>query len=263
MGIVAIMNEEKKSMFPENKIILINGRTIDCYPVAEKEKAEVIDDRLKLDTTGRYLAIGRKRFNPIPPTPKEVEEQRNLFINNAFYLLAHKEQIMADSRMFLCPVSIKNGLAYTGTSGFTNPTLGIYIEWWMNCPGAMQTDKNGNRLLIYHLAGSPLSGANHCMAVCENGQRQKVTLLPFIKHWKPFIEINGRYTEAKTKYQSYSLQQVLDILEKEDENAQAIETDFLKHEMLRITKEMEQLKTERDKWFKKYNELLAKNNNMK
>ena len=230
MGILAVMNEEKKTTFPENKIILLNDKVLDCYPVAERERVEVNDDNLKIDTTGRYFAIGRKRLKPIQPASKEVEEQRNLFINNAFYLLAHKNRIMNDSRMFLCPVFIQNGLAYTGTSGFMNPTLGIYIEWWLNCPGAMQTDKRGNRLLIYHLAGSPLTGANHCMAVFENGQRHDITLLPFNKHWKPFMDINKRYTEAKYKYQNYSLQQVLDILEKEDKgdfnHAYTIETDF-------------------------------------
>ena len=26
-------------------------------------------------------------------------------------------------------------IAYTGKSGFRNPTLGVYIEGWMNCKG--------------------------------------------------------------------------------------------------------------------------------
>jgi len=32
--------------------------------------------------------------------------------------------------MFLCPIYMQSGLAYTGSSGFEKPTLGIYIEWW-------------------------------------------------------------------------------------------------------------------------------------
>ena len=75
------------------------------------------------------------------------------------------------------------------------------------------------------------------------------------------MEINRRYTEAKHKYQSYSLQQVLNLLESEDKGnidlARAIETDFLKHENLALTKEVAQLKAERDEWHNKYIEQLT------
>ncbi len=181
MSIIAEINPKDELVFPENKIILLDGRTLDCYP-------------------------------SVPPTPQNDDSQKELFVNNAFYLLAHKERILSDSRMFLCPVPIQNGLAYTGTSGFHKPTLGIYIEWWLNCEGTLRTDKKGRRSLVYHLAGSPLSGANQCCTVDEKGKIKSVTLLPFKNYWSPFMKINQRYTQAKNKYQAYTLQQVLDIL---------------------------------------------------
>ena len=186
MGILAELYREKGMVFPEGKIILMDGRTLDCYSKVEEEEAE------------------------------EDEEQSELFINNAFFFLAHGERILSDSRMFLCRVDIRNGLVYTGTSGFTNPTLGVYIEWWLNCEGSMQADKKGRRTLVYCLAGSPLSGGNHCGAIREDGKRKTVTLTPFSNYWPCFMKINNRYTEVKCKYQTYGLKQVLDILKQED-----------------------------------------------
>ena len=267
MSIIAEINKKEEFVFPQNKIILLNGITLDCYPVAKEEEGEVVDDSLKLDTTGQYLSIGGKRLNPIPPTPHEVEEQRELFIDNAFYLLAHKERILSDSRMFLCPVHIQNGLAYTGTSGFRNPTLGIYIEWWLNCEGALQTDKKGHRSLVYHLSGSPLSGRNYCSVVDEKGKKEIVTLSPFKNYWPRFMKINQRYTEAKYKYQAYTLQEVLDILRHEESGnidwALTLETEFMKREIMVLTERVEELKKERDYWYNKHNELLIKDNETK
>ena len=265
MGVIIEMHKNENTLFPENKIILLNGNTLDCYPV--EEEVEVVEDNLKLDTTGQYFSVGGRRLKPVPPTPKEEEEQCELFVKNAFYLLAHRERILNDSRMFLCPVHVKNGLAYTGTSGFHNPTLGIYIEWWQNCQGAMLTEKKGKRGLVYHLAGSPLSGANHCVAICEDGKKKDITLLPFRDYWPVFMGINQRYTEAKCKYQAYNLQQVLDILKHEDnggvDSSLTLETDFLRHEIMTLRKQLETLKKDRDNWYEKYNELLVKKHETK
>ena len=219
MAIIAEMNKKNGIVFPEGKIILLDGRYIECYPLENEEEIKVVDDGLKIDTTGEYLVIKKKRkkldlFKSEPKQPTYEEIQKELFIKNAFFLLAHKERILSDSRMFLCPVHIQNGIAYTGTSGFQKPTLGIYIEWWLNCAGAIRNDKNGCRSLVYHLSGSPLSGSNHCCAVNEQGEKEFVTLSPFKNYWPRFMEINTRYTEAKYKYQAYQLQQVLDILER-------------------------------------------------
>lgn len=123
---------------------------------------------------------------------------------------------MSDSRMFLCPVAICSGLAYTGTSGFARPTLGIYLEWWTHADDAMQTSEDGRRLLVYKMAGSPLSGMNRCGVVYEDGGRDGLSLSSFSSLWRPFMEINRRYNAAKYLYEAYSLQEVLEILKAED-----------------------------------------------
>lgn len=205
----------------ENSITLMNGAVLECFP-KESQPCDIEPDKMQLDATGKYLSIDnkkpykRKAKAQIDPTEELEQQQKKLFTDNAFYLLAHSERIMRDSRMFLAPVAVHNGLAYTGTSGFRNPTIGIYLEWWNECARTLRTDDEGNRSLIFHLAGSPLSGSNCCAEVYEDGRIESVSVHSFIDHWRPFMAINQRYTEAKNMHQAYTLQQVLDILHAED-----------------------------------------------
>lgn len=205
----------------ENNITLMNGAVLECFP-KESQPCDIEPNKMQLDATGKYLSIDNKKpykreaKAPIDPTEELEQQQKKLFTDNAFYLLAHSERIMRDSRMFLAPVAVHNGLAYTGTSRFRNPTIGIYLEWWNECARTLRTDDEGNRSLIFHLAGSPLSGSNCCAEVYEDGRIESVSVHSFIDFWPPFMAINQRYTEAKNMHQAYTLQQVLDILHAED-----------------------------------------------
>lgn len=264
MSLFAEFEKREREVFPHNKIILWDGRMLDCYPLATQAPDKLDEDHLELDTTGQFLIVGAKKPQPMSPQSKDTEEQKELFIKNAFYLLAHKERIMSDSRMFLCRIPIQSGMAYTGISGFRNPTLGIYLEWWSIVEGAMRTDREGRKSLVYHLAGSPLSGANKCAAVHEDGKIEIVSLSQFNAHWGPFTYLNNRYTEAKQLYQAYTLQEVLDILGQEDDGntdyARSIEIQYMTHEIEVSNRHIEQIKVERDMWCKKYYDTLIRYN---
>lgn len=256
-------NKREKVEFPEGKIVLLDGTELECFPRAEAMAEDAVSDELALDTTGQYLTIGKEKPAQRPLANEQKQQQEELFIDNAFYLLAHKERVLSDSRMFLCPIAVQSGLAYTGTSGLRNPTLGVYIEWWLNCHGAMRIDNKGRKSLVYRLAGSPLSGANKCSEVLEDGEIQVVKLLPFREHWAPFININTRYTYAKAKYQAYSLQQVLEILHGEENGldlAHTIDAQFFKHEISKLNAQVCRLTKDRDDWHQRYRDLLLTNN---
>ena len=210
MGIIKTKDDFKH---PEGKIQLLNGTVLDCYPL--EQAGEQVDNKVKLDTTGTYFAIGKRRLAPTPKTDEENTEGWTLFCNNAFRFLQYRNRIMSDSRMFLCPVPIQSGMAYTGTSGFQRPTLGVYLEWWLNCESALICDENGMKKLVYRIAGSPLSGSNSCGIVDENGKTESANIQPFSSLWSSFMRINSRYDEAKSLYQAYTLKEVVDILEKE------------------------------------------------
>ena len=246
---------------PKNSITLMNGAVLKCFP-KESHQDDFVPDKMKLDATGTYLSLGNKSCKPQTRTSEKFERQKKLFTDNAFYLLAHQERIMRDSRMFLAPVAVQNGLAYTGTSGFNAPTLGIYLEWWNECSMALRVDKENRRSLVFHLAGSPLSGANHCAEVYEDGRTESVQVSSFISHWRPFTAINTRYDEAKHIYQAYTLEQVLDILHAEDgedwDYSSEIKERFMQSEINELKKKVERLTKESEKWYSMYADTFMK-----
>ena len=170
-------------MNPE--ITLFSGRTMVCYPKSEQPET-LIDDSLRLDTTGVYLSTG-KSTKSVQDKPQE-DPAKTAFLSNAFFLLDHSEEILCDSRMFLAPLPIHNNLAYTGTSGFQNPTLGIYIEFWLHMGMPMTFSVKGAnseekvKVLLYHIAGSPLSGSNSCAFVTEEGKSIQRSLPSFVNY---------------------------------------------------------------------------------
>lgn len=208
MEISVDKNENMLNGFPEGKIILLDGRVVDCYP-----RADVALNRSALHEDNGQQPLGMKPTR----TDKERAADKERFIKNAFFFLAHKERILTDSRMFLCPVPIQSGMSISGTSGFEDPTLGIYLQWWETCAGARFSDKKGRRGLLYKLSGSSLSGHNICGVVHDDGSTKNVELRPFKDYRDSFVHINNTYKSAKQKYQAYSLRQVLDILDHEDE----------------------------------------------
>ncbi len=251
--------QDEKETFPDGKIVLLNGTQLDCYPLADEDIETEFQDKLELDTTGQYVTM-RKCKPRIAPVSDEWMQKQQLFADNAFYLLAHMDRIMNDSRMFLAPVAARNGLAYTGTSGFKRPTLGVYLEWWQTSDETMLIDNEGCRSLVFTLAGSPLSGMNRCSAVREDGKIEIVSLSSFNRHCGSFFKINARYSEAKVRYQTYTLQEVLDILHREDNGKldydHVITTRFMQHEIDRLNRCLEQslerLTKESSHWREKY-----------
>ena len=219
--------------FPEGKIVLLDGRVVDCIPRADLATEESV--RQKIDKS---------------QADKEEEADKQRFIRNAFFFLAHKERILTDSRMFLCPVPIQSGMSTSGTSGFEEPTLGIYLQWWETCEGALRTDKRGRKSLLYKLSGSSLSGHNVCCEVCEDGTTKCVELFPFKDYRDSFVRINNTYKSVKHQYQAYTLQQVLDILDHEEEGdssyAHTINEQIQTREIIVLKERVQNLKTRND-----------------
>lgn len=67
-------------------------------------------------------------------------------------------------------------------------------------------DKGEVTALTYFIAGSPLSGSNRCSVVDRKGKSwTHIFRSPFSDLWSTFMKVNGRYTEAKQRYQAYTL----------------------------------------------------------
>ncbi len=201
--------QSDKALQPGNQMLLSNGTILPLYlRVQESEKT---DNELQLDTTGTYLSLGKKP-SPQPALANVWEEEkddRQFFLDNVFFFIAHAEEILSDSRMFLAPVPVHNGLAYTGTSGFRNPTLGVYLEWWMQNGNSVVKDKTSDKIFIYwFLSGSPLSGCNACAVVDEHGETLTLPAKRFLPFWRSFMNLNTHYDECKMIGEAYSLPEV-------------------------------------------------------
>lgn len=131
------------------------------------------------------------------------------FTDNAFLLLRHNKEILSDSRMFYAPVSVENDLAYIGTNGLQNPVIGVYIEWWLTCEAAVIVDGRGNRGLLFHFSGSPLSGSNSCQYIFPDGKIITKHNSDFCKAWKCFRELNIKYESFKRKDNVFSIKELV------------------------------------------------------
>lgn len=197
----------------EHYIELIDGRRMEAFPKAVQPET-IKEDKFVLDTTGEYLQIGRRKRKSKRTTERDtIAQQRGkLLCRNLNRLIAESDKILADSRMFLAPVPIHNGLAYFGTSGFHNPTLGVYIEWWRHHKCAWVIDELGEKQPLIYIAGSPLSGANRCAYVGAEGMSYGVSVTKFAPVWQSFVNVNTRYTEAKQRYEAYTIEEVIERL---------------------------------------------------
>ena len=57
MGIYAEFEKREREVFPHNKIILWDGRMLDCYPLVARAPDKIDVDHLELDTTEQYLSV--------------------------------------------------------------------------------------------------------------------------------------------------------------------------------------------------------------
>ena len=234
------MKEENKSLHPEGKICLLNGSVIDGYAKDTQPVSSQSDDIRK---------------------EEQSSENEKLFTDNAFFLLGQAERIFEDSRMFLAPVNVKNGLAYSGTSGFQSPTLGVYLEWWLFGNNSLLAISNED-LLLCQMSGSPLSGRNSCKLVNSNGDLVYKEIPHFRSAWASFVKINSRYESPKQQYSAFSLEETIEILKKEANPMAEMRSEiaFLKAKINALTVSLEEQTKRADSLQDKLQEIAVKMN---
>ena len=178
-------------------------------------------------------------LNPFTSMKNEMNwSERDIFTHNAFFLWEHRERILSDSRMAQCRLHIGNNLAFVHIQGIASNTLGGYLTWWQEFDRSRRTDSHQRRSLICYIAGSPLSGRNHCAEVYETGKTKTITVAPFSDYWKSFAEAHERALTADDEPQPYTLSQVVEILKSENKEStvQTCKTDFF-HSLCRKLRE--------------------------
>ncbi len=195
---------EFASMVSEERAIdVLEEMAVLGYPLAtrillewcEKQDASV---KAKVNVQRICEAAGKR---------SKVVAEQECFLKNAFLFYAATSRIVSDERLSSIPVPFENGLAYTGTSGLSNATLGVYVKWWQKYKDALRyvekTEQNESEpRLLYRIAGSPLSGCNGCSEVNAEGKTFRRVVSPFTNAWRSFMEVNKTsYVDEKSKYQ--------------------------------------------------------------
>ena len=158
---------------------------------------------LSLDTTGEWLSLRKHpcakesaegKQAKFSKEEKEAERKRltRVFTDHAFQFLACADAVMKDPRLACVEVPIRNGMAYTGA--LPPATIGAYVDLWTSSPHCVHINEDGLSLLWF-ISGSPLSGANACNAVWEDGTCRRQS--PFDK----FLHAGMEYGKSASKYQ--------------------------------------------------------------
>jgi hypothetical protein len=181
------LNENE--IHPDGKIRLLDGTLIDGYEKAENTPQHAEDGGMEPDTG-------------------------ELFLQNAFLLLAFKDLILSDSRMFLAYLPF--GSPFTGGSNYA--TIGVFLEWWSTYEESIILSEEGQSELVYDISGNPMTGTNNCGLVDRQGKSRRQSLQNFRQMWHSFDRINKRYKEPKLRYEAYTLREVVDMLPKDEES---------------------------------------------
>ena len=157
---------------------------------------------MTIKNEGSVEVFKKKNMRVKASSPSEIEGTR-IFTKNAFFLLAHRDRIMKDKKMFLSPVLVQSGLAYTGPLKLA--CLGAYLEWWHSCPATQRMSEEGKPSLVFRLSGSLLTGNNSCQEVYEDGTWNTVYLPGFMNLVTQFVRIVDRY-EMEGMDEAYSIE---------------------------------------------------------
>lgn len=136
------------------------------------------------------------------------EEQR-LFMESAWLLYNNCDRILSNPCMAYAPINMPNGLMYCGDKAFRGATIGVYLDWWLECEKAVVTDEDEHRHLIVCFGGSPLSGWNKCHMVDEEGVVSETRVQGFPTLWRPFSQICRRYAKGEKPEQPYCFEEVI------------------------------------------------------
>lgn len=173
------------ALSPQGELRLTDDSLIPCYPLSEPHSGK-------------------------PSESYDEEPLAQIFIQHIPALWAERKRILSDSRLFLCPIPIRSGVAYCGA--FPIATLGAYIELWSLVDSTHFVDNEGEEHFVYRISGSPLSGNNRCGLVSSSGKDYQASINRFGIAWRSLRELIRRYQEAQSTCEAYSLTEALAIL---------------------------------------------------
>ena len=155
----------------------------------------------------------RKKVKKQNADPKNtLTEEQQLFLQSAWLLYDNRERILSEPRMAYAPINMHNEVLWVGSKVFETATVGVYLDWWQECPLAVIKDENGPQNLLVRFVGSALTWANKCTMVAKDGTVTESSVKGFKNLWLPFIKICRRYADSEQPEQPLSLTEVVEKL---------------------------------------------------
>ncbi len=206
-------------MMTEDRALgMLEEMAVSGYPLATRILFSWIR---KCELSGREVNVDVERIRNATRKREEATAEEKSFLENAFLFYSATERILADEKLRFVVTPFSNHLAYTGRSGFRGATLGTYVTWWQRYKAALSfevANSSGEMAieprLLYHIAGSPLSGSNVCAAVCPKGSSHRRSVCPFTDAWRSFMDANrtNSVDDEEHRRSSYSIRDAVRIL---------------------------------------------------
>lgn len=163
----------------------------------------IIDNGLIHDPSRNRLRVSQSLYNTWLQTARNealrTERDRlwSIYTENIPLFWRHREEILADQRMFYAQTPFQVDTAYVSLAHSGPFRLGVLVRAWVDHEEIYTRTCQvcGGTLLIYSFAGSPLSGRSRHSAACTDCgyQRRHVEEGSFGHLASPIMRIAGEY----------------------------------------------------------------------
>lgn len=153
-----------------------------------------------------------------PSSPDPDAQHKKVFFDNAFFLLAHRETILADPCMAAALVRIPLVRPFLASKPNEYMTLGAYLDMWHSSSHSRLIDDTGQMTLIYRAVGNPGTNGHLCYVIYENG-RTATTHSPYTLRsiLSCFGRVKKKYQETRNGEAPYTLEKVVEMLRAEEQ----------------------------------------------
>lgn len=140
-----------------------------------------------------------------------------VFFDNAFFLLAHREAILANPCMAAALVRIPLVRPFLARTRNEYMTLGAYLDMWHTSSDSRLIDNEGHMALIFRAVGNPGTGSNSCSIIYENGCTSTAHAPSFLHVIKAFGRVVNKYRETRSGEAPFTLEKVVEKLRAEEQ----------------------------------------------
>ena len=101
-------NQKDSALLPDNTMQLLDGRFLPLNP--REEKGCETNNEMYITSIKTYQSLKEQNKHLSTSEDDTPKDELQFFLDNVFFFVAHAEDILSDSRLFLAPVPVLCGL---------------------------------------------------------------------------------------------------------------------------------------------------------